>query len=447
IASVAAASDPASWAGLATIDALPVHGGLSDTCAELCVNLQGYENDGSVDLVKGDIGLPYWAIGGTTDDLDTWLIRNGCDSSPFRVDDETDEFRRTTNVRSLLNEDADAFVVRRTDTSGYSKNQGSEINARLWDEFLSRHQRWMSLPGGDLRIAADPVKDLGMEYHDDYIDGWRREWYLHVPDQVKESSVPAPLVVALHGYTCTGEIYVGNSGWSRVADEYGFIVAFPTALAGNVDMKNDAIQPDFHPMPAWNIASNVPNGPDDVSFIEQIISQTAERWPVDESRIYATGHSWGSVMTHLLAAAIPDRFAAVAPCSGICFGGSLKNIGEQAAYNPPPLPIWMLWGTKEEWLISPLPKRGTETDETIRWWAHRNGVNPPDDLVSVMSPADVDIIGRTWWQNELENDYPVVRYTAVDGMPHATMPSMSRRIWTDFFSRIRRGKNGEITEI
>ena len=71
----------------------------------------------------------------------------------------------------------------------------------------------MSEPGGSLRLTQDPVRDLGMEYRYEPVDGWMREWYVYIPQRVRQHpEKKVPLVFAVHGYSCTGEIYAGNSG-------------------------------------------------------------------------------------------------------------------------------------------------------------------------------------------------------------------------------------------
>ena len=68
-----------------------------------------------------------------------------------------------------------------------SKNFGRRINRRIWKDFLYPVRKWMGDPGGDLRITRDPVRDPGMEYHYEMVDGYRREWYLFVPKKVREA--------------------------------------------------------------------------------------------------------------------------------------------------------------------------------------------------------------------------------------------------------------------
>lgn len=78
-----------------------------------------------------------------------------------------------------------------------------------------------------------------------------REWYVYVPESVKaQPEKPVPLVFALHGYTCAGEIYAGNSEWYKAADQHGFLVVHPTATPGQMEMENQVCSIQNVPLPA-----------------------------------------------------------------------------------------------------------------------------------------------------------------------------------------------------
>ena len=44
---------------------------------------------------------------------------------------------------------------------------------------------------------------------------------------------PLPLIVALHECTASGEIYFESTQYANLADEYGYIVLYPTSPAGS----------------------------------------------------------------------------------------------------------------------------------------------------------------------------------------------------------------------
>ena len=53
----------------------------------------------------------------------------------------------------------------------------------------------------------------------------------------------------------------------------------------------------------------------DLHFFDALLAKLKTDYPVDPTRVYATGHSNGGSFTYLLWRARPDVFAAVAPCS------------------------------------------------------------------------------------------------------------------------------------
>ena len=111
-------------------------------------------------------------------------------------------------------------------------------------------------------------------------------------EQVKaQPEKPVPLVFAMHGYTCAGEIYAGNSEWYKVADKHGFIVVHPSATPGQMLMSNQACDPDNVPLPAWNFMHNAPDGPDELEFFRAMLEKTCAAHAIDRSRVYATGRA------------------------------------------------------------------------------------------------------------------------------------------------------------
>ena len=104
-------------------------------------------------------------------------------------------------------------------------------------------------------------------------------------------------------------------------------------------------RPDF---PFVVISPQCPNG--EVWQKEAVIAlvdEALKKYRVDADRVYLTGLSMGGFGSWALAAAYPDRFAAVAP---ICGGGNVLDVllpakGKEAALKT--LPIWAFHGAKD----------------------------------------------------------------------------------------------------
>lgn len=448
LAHMTAMAMPAIYAGLATVDADEVSEQYREACRRsACINLDGFlDTTGSLGRYNGDIPLPVWMAENTghaaaVGTRQYWQAANRTDSQPCEIAADTVEFRRSADTEYPVNQDKEAYRVRYIRLSDKASADNTGLAARAWREFLSRHQRWMADPGGDLRMVIHPIRDLDMEYHTEEIDGWMREWYVYIPKSVREQpDKPVPLVFALHGMGCNGEIYMGNSGWYQVAEERGFLVVHPSAITGTLPFKLD---PGLIPLPVWNFLHDTPNGPDEFHFFRVMLERTAAKYAVDRGRIYATGHSHGSMMTQALALGMPEMFAAVAPCSGVIFQPIHDQFVALEEFQKAtlPVPIWMLVGKEENWLLDAKPALENATGRTIALWHRRNGLagRVEDGFDETLWETHA---GR--WHDMSYRDaqgWPMLRFSAVDAFPHATMPEMSYRIWDEFFAHWSRNAN------
>lgn len=435
------------WSGVTTIRAGEVPQSYRDACRDdCCINVMGFwDAEGQLNRRKGSIPMPVWMIEGAaacSETLQYWQEANRATKSRQLVEGITEYFR-TEDTENPCNQDKDAYRIWHAAEDIFQNMSAAERVRCIWSKFLSKHRRWMGDPGGELRMHMDPVQDLGMEYHREVIGGWQREWYVYIPKSVRNDPQTAvPLVFALHGYSCSGEIYIGNSGWHQVAEKYGFMVVYPTALPGKLTFKSVATSPDNMPMPAWNFQHNLPNGPDEFVFFNTLLERVNASHSVDQSRVYVTGHSHGSMMTQALALSMPEMFAAAAPCSGVFLAPMYEDFIKlpEIHANPKPIPVWMFAGKKEDWLIDAVPTPENATGNTIAFWHRRNN----------LSGQAEDQFETGWeiykerWQDLIYRDgegRPMLRYTAVDQFPHATNPEMSFRIWEEFFSHWSRENN------
>lgn len=133
--------------------------------------------------------------------------------------------------------------------------------------------------------------------------GELRGW-CYVPPGVARS--PA-LVVILHGCTQTAAVYDTCSGWSRLADDYGFALLLPEQVRSN----NSNLC--FN----WFNPADVRRNSGEALSIRQMIEHMIERCNVDRSRIFITGLSAGGAMANAMLAAYPDVFSAGAIFAGL----------------------------------------------------------------------------------------------------------------------------------
>lgn len=176
-----------------------------------------------------------------------------------------------------------------------------------------------SVPGGSPPSAgaATPTKATGaavpspgcgtskapaaeLEQHDLTVAGADRFYLLTTPPQ-HNGTTPLPLVVDFHGLSEGARVHATMSQFSPLAQKEGFVVAFPNGTGTPV--RWDA-----------NPSSN-PNN--DLTYVDQMLSQIEASHCIDTSRVYATGLSYGAIMSSFLTCTRSTTFAAVAPVAGI----------------------------------------------------------------------------------------------------------------------------------
>ncbi len=123
-------------------------------------------------------------------------------------------------------------------------------------------------------------------------DGSAQPYRFFVPRAAREGR-PLPLLVVLHGKGVDHNAWFDLTPVKEVADRYGYLVAAPN---GRGDRYYD--------------------GPGEQDVLD-VIDDVAGRCPIDADRVYLTGHSMGGWGTWHLGLRHPDRFAAIAPLSGL----------------------------------------------------------------------------------------------------------------------------------
>jgi poly(hydroxyalkanoate) depolymerase family esterase len=120
----------------------------------------------------------------------------------------------------------------------------------------------------------------------------------------------APLVVVLHGCTQTASAYDHGSGWSRLADDYGFAVLFPQQTRSN--NANTCFN--------WFVPGDIRRDQGEAFSIRQMIETVTSRYDIDRSRIFVTGLSAGGAMANVMLATHPELFAGGAIIAGLPYG-------------------------------------------------------------------------------------------------------------------------------
>ncbi len=154
---------------------------------------------------------------------------------------------------------------------------------RRMTEFVLRFKRWLSIGNGDFRPART-WQDMRLHRFTAEIDNRQREWFVYEPTALRAGKL-LPLVLAIHGYSCTGELFAENSSWHELAERRGFLLVYVSAFPDNGISGGHTV-----PLPSWN-ALNIHAQTDDVKYIDYVLSSVKNSYPVDSERVYVSGHS------------------------------------------------------------------------------------------------------------------------------------------------------------
>jgi poly(hydroxyalkanoate) depolymerase family esterase len=140
--------------------------------------------------------------------------------------------------------------------------------------------------------------------------------HVYAPDVLAS---PPPILVAVHYCTGTGPAFFNGTEFRTLADQYGFIVIYPSATRSGQCF--DVSSPQALRR----------NGGSDPVGIMSMVNYVLQTYGANANRIYVTGASSGAMMTNVLVGNYPDVFKAGAAFMGVphsCFAttdGSMWN--------------------------------------------------------------------------------------------------------------------------
>ncbi|CAB4817008.1 unannotated protein [freshwater metagenome] len=124
-------------------------------------------------------------------------------------------------------------------------------------------------------------------------------------------NVPAPLIIALHGYNSNGQSAATYFQLGKVADENEILTVYPSGSK------------DSNGLGFWNATPaccNFDSGNiDDEAYLISIIDAVSKDYSVDPARVYILGASNGGFMAHRMACNQSERIAAIVSLAGATF--------------------------------------------------------------------------------------------------------------------------------
>ncbi|WP_157288561.1 alpha/beta hydrolase family esterase [Uliginosibacterium gangwonense] len=147
-------------------------------------------------------------------------------------------------------------------------------------------------------------------------DGVTREFWVSVPSTYSKSH-PYPVVVGLHWRGGqASDVYNGGS-WASSKAFYGLKELYgDTAIFVAPDGLDNG----------WANSNN-----QDIHFMRAMVAKIQQGLCIDNSHIYATGFSFGGMMSNAIGCEMGDTFRAVAPMSGSLWSGCADSSKRVAA--------------------------------------------------------------------------------------------------------------------
>ena len=229
-------------------------------------------------------------------------------------------------------------------------------------------------------------------------------------------SEPA-LVVALHGCTQTAAAYDQGTGWSTLADRFGFVVVYPEQRRSNNP------QGCF----SWFLPDDIARDRGEALSIRQMVERAIIDYGIDCRRVFVTGLSAGGAMTNVMLATYPEVFAGGAIIAGLPYGcaatveeaydcmlqgstssaAALGNRVRAASRHQGPWPKISVWHGGEDPVVKP-----ANAESILGQWLNVHGLSIPPTIEDV-----VDGCSRRVWRRSGET---VIEAFSIAGMAHGT---------------------------
>jgi polyhydroxybutyrate depolymerase len=179
-------------------------------------------------------------------------------------------------------------------------------------------------------VAAQDDKPVIPDYVNREFEfgGFNRTYALATPRDNDDS--PRPLVIVFHGYGDTGLAMLANTGLKELAQEQGYIIAFPTGVENGWGYLD---KDEIHSAEVYT---------DDWNFFAALVDDISSTVSVDASRVYVIGFSNGGSLGYRIMCEHSDRVAGV-----VVIASTLSSHTAGHCIGTPPVPLMMILGTAD----------------------------------------------------------------------------------------------------
>ena len=209
------------------------------------------------------------------------------------------------------------------------------------------------------------------------VGGQKRTYYVHKPSGADSGRLA--LVLMFHGGRGDGNSAARMSGFSAVADKYGFVVAYPESTGNWRDGRE-----------------STGSGFEDIEFVRALIDELEKSANIDRKRVYSTGISNGGMFTLRLACDASLEIAAFAPVAA-----SMPVPFKPNCQPKRPVPMLVIHGTEDGWVrwsggeVRSGPAAGAggfviPVPETVEFWRNHNGCATRPSATEILDPNKDD---------------------------------------------------------
>ncbi|WP_370615674.1 hypothetical protein [Mumia sp. Pv 4-285] len=297
--------------------------------------------------------------------------------------------------------------------------------------YYTRYENFFAY--GNQLYERGHLDDLGIEVRTMMVEGYVREYLVHVPRSARRRwGRAAPVVFVWPGNSQTDKVFLDATQWWKVAEEEGCILVVICEQYSNTSVS------------VSHSASN--------TFYRQLRDVVLREYAVDPTRFYSTGQSAGSMLTQSFAIGAPAYFAAVASTSGAAAPNASGNVRIDGVDHPASneaIPNYLVYGYGD---LANL--EGDLWDDTVntldQWAAYHLAANGLD-------LADVDSQGeRSGWEDRFETwtwtkrhgrtTVPVLKVSRNHYRSHNTMAEETPLLW-DYLQHFSAevDRRGEVT--
>ncbi len=205
-----------------------------------------------------------------------------------------------------------------------------------------------------------------------------RDYIYYIPSSYNPSTDTVPLLFIFHGLGGSATDMI-SAGFNQIADTANMI---PVYMVGKLNAYGQT---------SWNNGTLLSPNFDDLAFVAQVLDSMQANFNIDATRIFSTGFSMGSIMSHHIACH-NEEFSAIAAVGGPLSTDDLNN-------NPrtTPVRIMHMHGTADATVpydSGALPSLSL-VPETIQHWKNYNSCS--DSIGYAIENTVPDGISVDWF--------------------------------------------------